>query len=76
MSDRIVRNPTFVIRNYLAHKVLPLEKNNQKLLSPLVSASHELALQQISPITATKTPKLVVLYFSRIGINTTIISVD
>ena len=76
MSDRIIRNSTFVIRNYLAHKLLPLEKNNQKLLSPLVSASHELALQQISPITATKTPKLVVLYFSRIGINTTIISVD
>ncbi len=26
MSDRIIRTPTFVIRNYLAHKVLPLEK--------------------------------------------------
>jgi hypothetical protein len=41
MSDRIVRNPTFVIRNYLAYKLLPLEKKNQKLLSPLVSASQE-----------------------------------
>ncbi len=76
MSDRIVRNPTFVIRNYLAYKVLPLQKKNQKLLSPLVSASHELALQQISPIAATKNPKLGVLYSSTIGINTTIISVD
>jgi hypothetical protein len=26
MSDRIVRNPTFVIRNYLGHNPLPLEK--------------------------------------------------
>ena len=76
MSDRIVGNPTFAIRNYLAHKFLPLEKKNQKLLSPLVSTSHELALQQISPITATKNPKLGVLYSSRIGIYTTIISVD
>ena len=75
MSDRIVRNPTFVIRNYLAHKVLPLEKKNQKLLSPLVSATHEIALQQISPIATTKKPKLVVLYSSTIAINTTIISI-
>ena len=29
MSDGIVRNPTCVIRNYLGHKVLPLEKNTK-----------------------------------------------
>jgi hypothetical protein len=35
MSDRIIRNPTLVIRNYLGHHPLPLEKKKNFIVKPV-----------------------------------------